>query len=466
MVRVINGNGRGGKIGEALNFQQITNNINPFSYFLDNVTGDLYAFNFDSQEWIPKVNAGIHYRRAAESFDSIGKYVLKQPVYKPKPMIESPLSYLSKNDEEFCTVKKFYIGHWVFAEMKTEFKIPFKSHWDVHHFNFINELKTFTVLAETKHGPQIIQHAPNCIATQFAISKKYPDTVQIFKNFIVHKLRESKTSQEENNMGIEKISMQLKGSMALFEIALNQHHTKIGNASGNRRYQLLSKSLGNDMNSRVHTEATEIPHSGYALKARKEIVTVKNNLVGINHAAQIQKLIDNWDTKPPKDLIIRQNAAAKASEMQDSNHPTCKMTPLRVNRITRDAFEHPQEKRIIETEPNEIRDHSLDSSCELKAKRRQTKNSSKKSSLEILAPLRGKAGIRRKLYPSISMECLTEEDIFVPGSLSAKKKSQTPNRPRIKLDSTATSRFYSRYNKDFKSFVHDPFRETVDYKFY
>ena len=48
-------------------------------YFLDNVTGDLYSFNYDSGEWISKGNAGIHSRRSAEEFKTIGKYIMKAP---------------------------------------------------------------------------------------------------------------------------------------------------------------------------------------------------------------------------------------------------------------------------------------------------------------------------------------------------------------------------------------------------
>jgi hypothetical protein len=56
-------------------------------YFLDSVTGDIYGVwhDPDSREltWHPVANAGIHYRRAAEEFNSIGKYVIKAPVYRP-----------------------------------------------------------------------------------------------------------------------------------------------------------------------------------------------------------------------------------------------------------------------------------------------------------------------------------------------------------------------------------------------
>lgn len=37
-------------------------------YFLDNTTGDLYGFNYETSEWIPRGNVGLHYRRSAQEF--------------------------------------------------------------------------------------------------------------------------------------------------------------------------------------------------------------------------------------------------------------------------------------------------------------------------------------------------------------------------------------------------------------
>lgn len=33
--------------------------------FIDNVTGDILVYNFESGNWIPKGNAGLHYNKAA-----------------------------------------------------------------------------------------------------------------------------------------------------------------------------------------------------------------------------------------------------------------------------------------------------------------------------------------------------------------------------------------------------------------
>ena len=462
MARVINGNGRGGKIGEALLSHHMIQKLNPYHYFLDNATGDLYAFNFDSQEWVPKINVGIHHRRAAEAFDSIGKYVLKQPVYKPKPLVESPITYVSKSDEELCTIKKIHLGHWAFTGMPSDFKIPFNSHWDVHHFNFINSLKTFTVLAETKHGPQIIHLAPNCIATQFTITKKYPDTVQLLKNFIVHKMREIKTSKTDNITNIEKISMQLKGSMAVFEIALSQHNSKIGNASANGRLGLISKSFGGVEYQKPQSELHELPHSGFAMKPRKDQVTVKNNTVGINYAVQIQKMIENWDVRPPK-ITIPQPMTARANNEFHEFDNYGKFTPSARNNKQKDSFLHTSRTRGSEFNEYDSPDEILETS-KSKTKKKLRRSASKDGDWELPHTPIGKAEIRKVLYPHISKECLTDEDAWVPGSLTSRAKEKTPSRPKVRLlDSTTSSRFYTRYNREFRNSNFDFTRNTVSH---
>ena len=78
----------GGALGDLTKVTKNVRDIRSNEFFLDNVTGDLYGFNYDSGEWISKGNAGIHYRRAAEEFKTVGKYILKAPIYKGQKMKE------------------------------------------------------------------------------------------------------------------------------------------------------------------------------------------------------------------------------------------------------------------------------------------------------------------------------------------------------------------------------------------
>ena len=46
-INVINGNENGSKICDIFNFTKELRSIKPSDYFLDNVTGDLYNYNYE-----------------------------------------------------------------------------------------------------------------------------------------------------------------------------------------------------------------------------------------------------------------------------------------------------------------------------------------------------------------------------------------------------------------------------------
>lgn len=50
----------GGSIGDLSQFDATHKNLLQNEFFLDNVTGDLYGFNFETSEWVTKGNVGIH----------------------------------------------------------------------------------------------------------------------------------------------------------------------------------------------------------------------------------------------------------------------------------------------------------------------------------------------------------------------------------------------------------------------
>jgi hypothetical protein len=81
LINIINGI-NGGQMGDISKLSKDMNEIRTDDLFLDNVTGDLYGFNYETEEWSTKANAGIHCRRAVEEFKTLGKYVIKAPQYK------------------------------------------------------------------------------------------------------------------------------------------------------------------------------------------------------------------------------------------------------------------------------------------------------------------------------------------------------------------------------------------------
>ena len=162
--------------------------MSPSDYFLDHVTGDLYAYNPESDEWTPFTNVGLHYCRAAYEYNTIGKYVVKAPVYHPKAFNSANQFNLTETSETLCILKKHEYGHWLFEGISPEFVVAWKTRWEIHPFGFPDPSKIFSILAESKVGPMIIEYS-HIVATQFDIQKRYPDTLKLLKNFLHAKVR-------------------------------------------------------------------------------------------------------------------------------------------------------------------------------------------------------------------------------------------------------------------------------------
>lgn len=66
-IRITNNLGNGCKLSD---FPKYVKQLSKASdeYFLDSTTGDIYTYSYESDEWIPKFNAGIHNRRDAMEY--------------------------------------------------------------------------------------------------------------------------------------------------------------------------------------------------------------------------------------------------------------------------------------------------------------------------------------------------------------------------------------------------------------
>ena len=283
----MNGRGKGGKLTEIIQSSDKSGVMKPDEYCLDNVTGDLYSFNYETDEWVPKMNVGIHYVKAAQTFDSLGKYVVNTPIYKPRVVEGKSLSYISKVDEDICFTKKVYLQHWAIAELPSDFVVPAKNTWDIHKFNFVNPNKTFLVLAESKRCPQILVFDPYCIATQFNITKKYPITVAIMHNFVTSKLREIKSMTQNYVVSVEKVSEQYRSVADNFFNFSNGIQSLQVESKPDFDSRIMSNSKGIapsdrllDVSTSNRPKTAKLAHSGYAL-AHHDVgnLIVKNNTV-------------------------------------------------------------------------------------------------------------------------------------------------------------------------------------------
>lgn len=67
-ISVINGNGKGGPLSDIKlisPFDSQGKRLSQNKVFLDNTTGDIYSFQYETNEWVPKGNVGLHNVRSA-----------------------------------------------------------------------------------------------------------------------------------------------------------------------------------------------------------------------------------------------------------------------------------------------------------------------------------------------------------------------------------------------------------------
>lgn len=163
-------------------------------YFLDSTTGDLYAYSKITDEWIPRVNVGIHCRRDAMEFQSIGRYVVKSPTYRPK---QQQIDY-----ENMCVIRKPFLHHWLFKNVNQEFSVNLQSAWDIHTFTFTNPERKFTTLADNNVRGPLILECFNVVGLMFEVELQRKDTTRILCNFIDNGIRVIKFQNGYNTSSI------------------------------------------------------------------------------------------------------------------------------------------------------------------------------------------------------------------------------------------------------------------------
>ena len=243
---------------------------------MDNLTGDLYSYNYDSNEWVTKANVGIHYEKTAQEYHSLGKYIIKAPIYRPKNLNDDKNVFTTRKTESVCFIKKNYCNHWLFDSIEKEFLICSKSPWNIHTFNFVNKEKTFVILAENQKGPVIIE-MKNCIAVLFEISNKYYNTITILHNYIQNTIKMIKTQSKENYHNIEKYYSTKENLDVLFQ------HKRNNPTKGNRSiyFNVVSKNFNDSHNSEYKDllDENEFKHVGFSASKSRIPAIFKKNMI-------------------------------------------------------------------------------------------------------------------------------------------------------------------------------------------
>lgn len=193
-MNVVNGKGRGGDMRQA---RVPRGPLAESDFFLDSATGDYYRFDQLAKKWIPVGNTGLHSRLAAEEFGRGGNYVLRPRVYHiGKQSVEAEIIYTQTSDERIIRVKKPLLRHWTVRDLSPEFRARCTNIWEPHPVNLVNIRsvgENYRLVADSDRGPQIVTHE-NTLAVQFHVSHRYPETMQVLRNFVFTKLSEIQVS--------------------------------------------------------------------------------------------------------------------------------------------------------------------------------------------------------------------------------------------------------------------------------
>lgn len=132
---------------------------------------------------------GIHFddsrihHKGANQLDKIGARILSRTPFTVKEVELEYEAPAGSSNEFVVNIKKLFLQHFLFKGVTNEFLVENPTGWVMHPFCFLNPKKAFTMLADSKHSPEIIEQGPN-IGCLFYVGRKYPSTFKIVDNFI------------------------------------------------------------------------------------------------------------------------------------------------------------------------------------------------------------------------------------------------------------------------------------------
>ncbi|CAD8124286.1 unnamed protein product [Paramecium sonneborni] len=401
-ANITNNHGDGCKLVDFPKYTLQAFKNGPNEYFLDSTTGDLYFYSKVTDEWLPKANTGLHNRRDAMEYQSIGRFVVKSPTYKPKQNI------LANQNDMFCSIKKQFLHHWLFKGVQMEFSVNLINQWDIHAITFTNPDRKFLALAENNlRGPLIIE-SDNIIATMFELESKQKDTMKILSNFIDNAVKLIRFNNNYNSVSItnEKYFSSNKG-LDNIELVFQQKK-KSSNLNPEDLHKKQQKNFMLEyrklLNTAIQeTERDKIFHVGFSVKKdRLPDFVQQNNIQDKNYKVTRRK---SFQLK--KAQFLRQQSQINVGgdddqqikDLQDES-PRRKL-PFQNVVVTANTSKrlfhskmnsHPKTPLTIENEEYPPQDPDVQTLCQSTA--------------------------RKILHPTLDDEFLGSKKIWVPGYLS------------------------------------------------
>ncbi|KAL4474419.1 hypothetical protein ABPG72_007818 [Tetrahymena utriculariae] len=398
-VNIINGD-EGGHLTDMPQFSSQFQHLSSMDFFLENTTGDLYQFSNDKQEWSTKINTGFHNTLAAQTYSTIGKFLVKAPIYRPKNNIESSNisnQYASKNTESICYVKKYYILHWAFQDLPgTHFLVQKKSKWDIHPFSFTNSETTFVTLAESDSGPLIIQFGDYIMACQFEVIPKYFESLIPLKNFIYNKLLMI-SENKQSKISILNVNSAVSSADIMRDIRLRDE-------AKNQRSLKFDKIVGERTSSAKQSSNRTFRNSGFAATSKNIGIIVSQNAVG--------------------NQIVKANSSKDFNNLKKKFMGIHQESGSKVLKEYRDKINEQENQKIRgnSSQPKQDEQSGLPSFDQLlQARLQELGLGDDEELLEEEEPIT-REQVRRYLHPFLNKEYLFENTKWIPGSLKSKER--------------------------------------------
>mmetsp|Transcript_7935 Transcript_7935/g.15428 ORF Transcript_7935/g.15428 Transcript_7935/m.15428 type:complete len:620 (-) Transcript_7935:28-1887(-) len=397
--QVINGNGKGSSLAKIHSMERSAfDKLTLGDVFLDNSTGDIYSYDIHQEAFFPIANAGIHNHKAAQDNHVLSRAMLKSFTYVARATSERDQPCKGKSTETTVRIYKQYVQHWLTKGLGfREFLVPNLNAWDVHPINATEKENVFTVLAESERGPQIIIHQ-NFVGVQFHVNPRYPETLDVLRNFVMHMM---KVYQSEN----ERLDLPLASVTYM------------------RPAERPNAIAGGGTDSGLHTNTAM--HSGYAFSLRSgEPLTVRNN-------ATTSELVKLKTMKSTKETPITEDSSSSQTSLEEASGSVTSLNKASFIRNKYKSMEYPDHFTLVKASDVGLSVEELDG---------------------LQPAWKSKKEIRQMLHPGYNIHSMPKLGTVVSGTnlTLSKNDFQVYEKPLIKV--LASPRPYCRYNREFKQF--------------
>lgn len=183
--------------------------------------------------------------------------MLKTYRYHARAIDSQDEVFVSKSSESTIKIVKAFSTHWINEGLGFgDHLVLCGNAWDVHPINSIDPENYYRVTAESDRGPMVIT-LNNAICTQFHINPKYPVSIRVLQNYVLHMMAQIHSTSDRLDIPMA-MALQLPGTKPALKASS------------------AGKGLA-DAAGKHYVGFSEVKHSGYAFSKRSGPMVVGNN---------------------------------------------------------------------------------------------------------------------------------------------------------------------------------------------